>query len=221
MRWDHSTLNDWLCLTQDQYYSYFSQIFSLFTLRPLESSTVRGWRRIGSPGIFGNFLNLRYVTLHIARSGIEYSEDVARARSMSWPMLCRGILMGISSGTWSLPGSGGALSVLIWYLVVTMLPQILQHRGRGADPILTWSLISIWEETCFRALLKTRLTLQWCSKSDTRMNGRAQEQSQTWGHVSHWSQTRRMDSSVCGDSRQILILIQLRWPDDANTPKQD
>ena len=142
MRWDHSTLNDWLCLTQDQYYSYFSQIFSLFTLRPLESIAERGGRR-GSRGIiFWNFLNLRYVTLHIARSGIEYSEDVARARSMSWPMLCRGILMGISSGTWSLAGSGGALSGLIWYLVVTMLPQILQHRGRG----LTQYWPEVWSQ---------------------------------------------------------------------------
>ena len=145
MRWDR-TLNDWLCLTQDQYYSYFSQIFSLFTLRPLESSAERGWRRIakmrGSSDIFWNFLNLRYVTLHIARSGIEYSEDVARARSMSWPMLCRGILMGISSGTWSLPGSGGALSGLIWYLVVTMLPQILQRRVRG----LTQYWPEVWSQ---------------------------------------------------------------------------
>ena len=67
---------------------------------------------------FLDFLNPRYVTLHIARSGIEYSEDVAVSRVLSWPMLCRGILMGISSGTWLarhyLPCTG-------WYLVVTKL----------------------------------------------------------------------------------------------------
>ena len=68
----------------------------------------------------------------------------------------------------------------------------------GADPILTWSLIPIWEETsepCAENSSPITMMLLQCSKSDTRMNDRAQEQSQTWGHVSHWSQTRRMDSS--------------------------
>ena len=67
---------------------------------------------------FLDFLNPRYVTLHIARSGIEYSEDVAVSRVLSWPMLCRGILMGISSGTWL---ARHYLPCTAWYLVVTML----------------------------------------------------------------------------------------------------
>ena len=50
-------------------------------------------------------------------------------------------------------------------------------------------------EPCAENSSPITMMLLQCSKSDTRMNDRAQEQSQTWGHVSHWSQTRRMDSS--------------------------
>ena len=109
---------------------------------------------------------------------------------------------------------------LPWYYlvadVVTMLSSrwILQ-QGRGLTQyFLKFDLI----------LLEMKLTTEYaatenwrykmmlhCSKSDTRMNGRAgEEQSQARGYVSHWSQTRmRMDSWVWwGDSHQTLILIQ-------------
>ena len=202
MRWDR-TLNDWLCLTQDQYYSYFSQIFSLFTLRPLESSAERGWRRIakmrGSSDIFWNFLN--YPICNVTHSQV---------RHWIFGRRCPGPVHVLANVM-----QRNINGHQFWHLVSTRLrrriiwPDLIfscydvtsdtAAESQGADPILTWSLISIWEETWFRALLKTRLTLQWCSlqcsKPDTRMNGRAQEQSQTWGHVSHWSQTRRMDSS--------------------------